>query len=418
VAHGTNRPDGVRSVEEAGLAFVDPDAYADGRLEEACKILRREAPVHWVESDDFRPFFVLSKHADVHHVETRGDVFLAGPRYRLYRKTEEPVPGEGVRTLVRMDRPEHTDYRRVASKWFHPNNLERFDATVRVQAKLAVDRMMERNGASYDFVRDIAMHFPLTVISEMLGVPESDRELLLAMAMTGFGGEDPEYLQYIEELDLPDYRSDFVPYFLKVRDDRLAHPTDDISTTLAQAKLHGEPLPVPELLGYFGILATAGHDTTAAAIAGGIRAFIENPDQIARLQAEPTLVPLAAEEMIRWTTPVKSFMRVAIEETEIRGQKIAANDSVLLAYPSANFDEDVFEDPYRFDIGRDPNRHLAFGHGIHFCLGAQLARMEIRAFLAELGPRLQEIHLAGDPQLIKTLFVGGLKHLRITAEVS
>src|SRR6516165_2444930 len=407
----------MRSVEEAGLAFVDPAAYADGRLEQACAVLRREAPVHLVESEGFRPFFVLSKHADVHHVETCGDLFLAGPRYRLYRKADEPVPGEGVRTLVRMDRPEHTDYRRIASKWFHPHSLEKFDAIVRVQAKLAVDRMMERNGESYDFVRDIAMHLPLTVISEMLGVPESDRDLLLAMAMTGFGGEDPEYLKYVEELELPDYQSDFVPYFLKIRDDRLANPTDDISTILAQAKLNGEPLPIPELLGYFGILATAGHDTTAAAIAGGVRAFIETPDQIERLRSDPGLVPLAAEEMIRWTTPVKSFMRVAIEETEIRGQRMAANDSVLLAYPSANFDEEVFDDPYRFDIGRDPNRHLAFGHGIHFCLGAQLARMEIRAFLAELAPRLQDIQIAGEPQLIKTLFVGGLKHLPVRSEV-
>ena len=124
-----------------------------------------------------------------------------------------------------------------------------------------------------------------------------------------------------------------------------------------------------------------------------------------------------AEEMIRWTTPVKSFMRVATEDTQIRGQRMAANDSVLLAYPSANFDEEVFDDPYRFDIGRDPNRHLAFGHGIHFCLGAQLARMEIRAFLAELAPRLQDIQIAGEPQLIKTLFVGGLKHLPVRSEV-
>jgi cytochrome P450 len=410
--------DRMRSVDDAGLAFLDPAAYADGRVEQAGALLRRESPVHWVDSAGFRPFFLLSKHADVHYVETRGDLFRAGPRYRLFRKAEEPVPGEGVRTLVRMDPPEHTEYRAIASKWFHPHNLKRFEEIVRLQANLAVNRMAERNGESYDFVRDIAMHLPLTVISEMLGVPEPDRGLLLAMAMNGFGGEDPDYLQYIKELDLPDYEGDFAPYFLKVRDDRLKNPTQDISTVLAHARLHGKPLPDPELLGYYGILATAGHDTTAAVIAGGTRALVENPDQMERLQDDASLVPMAAEEMIRWTTPVKSFMRVATEDTEIRHQEIGAGESVLLAYPSANFDEEVFDSPYRFDIARDPNWHLAFGHGIHFCLGAQLARMEIRAFLGELAPRLRHIELAGEPQLIKTLFVGGLKHLPIRSEVA
>ena len=175
------------SVDEAGQALLDPSAYADGTLERACAVLRRASPVHWVESDVFRPFFALTKHADIHHVETQSDLFRAGPRYRLYRKAEEPPIGEGVRTLVRMDPPEHTEYRALAAPWFHPHNLKQFEATVQAQAKRAVDRMAERNGRPYDFVREIGMLLPLNVIGEMLGVPEGERNLPIGLASPATG---------------------------------------------------------------------------------------------------------------------------------------------------------------------------------------------------------------------------------------
>ena len=168
-----------------------------------------------------------------------------------------------------------------------------------------------------------------------------------------------------------------------------------------------------ETVSYYVIIATAGHDTTSATISGGLQALIENPDQLERLKSNPELMPLATEEMIRWVTPVKEFMRTAAQDTEVRGVPIAAGESVLLSYPSANRDEDVFTDPFRFDVGRDPNKHVAFGYGVHFCLGAALARMEVNSFFSELMPRLESIELAGDPQYIATIFVGGLKHLPI-----
>src|SRR6185312_8607367 len=175
----------------------------------------------------------------------------------------------------------------------------------------------------------------------------------------------------------------------------------------------GEPLSDIETVSYYLIVATAGHDTTSATISGGLQALIENPDQRHRLRDDLGLMALATDEMIRWVTPVKEFMRTATEDTEVRGVPIAAGESLLLSYVSANRDEDVFADPFRFDVGRDPNKHVAFGYGVHFCLGAALARMEVNSFFSALVPRLKSIELTGPPEHTATIFVGGLKHLPV-----
>ena len=195
--------------------------------------------------------------------------------------------------------------------------------------------------------------------------------------------------------------------------ERRANPTEDLASAIANAKIDGEYLNDIDCLSYYVIVASAGHDTTSAAISGGLLALIENQDQLARLTAQPELMGTAVEEMIRWTTPVKEFMRTATADTEVRGVPIKGGESVLLSYVSANRDEDMFDEPFRFDVGRDPNKHLSFGYGVHFCLGAALARMEINSFFSELVPRLESIELTGDPEFISTIFVGGLKHLPI-----
>ena len=207
-------------------------------------------------------------------------------------------------------------------------------------------------------------------------------------------------------------------YFNEVTASRRANPTEDLASAIANARVDGEPLSDIDTVSYYVIVATAGHDTTSAVISGGLQALIENPDELRRLRAEPDLMPLATEEMIRWVTPVKEFMRTAQEDTVVRDITIAAGDSVLLSYPSGNRDEDIFTDPFRFDVGRDPNKHVAFGYGVHFCLGAALARMEVNSFFAELLPRLKSIELAGTPEQIATIFVGGLKHLPIRYDLS
>jgi cytochrome P450 len=407
--------DTVTTIEAAEHALVDPTAYADGRFEQACAVLRREAPVHRVDVAGFRPFYALSTYDDVHAVERQGDLFHAGPRYRLFREQDDPKPGEGVSTLVRLDPPEHTAYRNLVKDWFHPRGLRSREGRVQALAEAAVETMA-RLDEPYDFVNEVSMQLPLTIICDMLGVPLADRQLILSMTQTAFGAEDPEYQATVAASEATE-TPDFVSYVMDLMAARREDPTDDITTLLATGEIDGEPLGLIDQLAFFGILAAAGHDTTSSTIAGGLLGLVEHPDQLDRLCHDPALTDGAVEEMIRWVSPVKHFMRTAMADTEIRGERIAEGDAVLLLYPSANRDEAVFAEPDRFDITRDPNRHLAFGHGAHFCLGAQLARLETRAFFRTLAPRLDHVELAGPPQLIQTLFVGGLKHLPIRAEV-
>ena len=206
---------------------------------------------------------------------------------------------------------------------------------------------------------------------------------------------------------------DFFNYFAALTKSRREHPTEDLTSAIANARVNGEPLSDMDTTSYYVIVASAGHDTTSAGIAGGMLALTENPGELRRLRDDMSLMGTAVEEMIRWVVPVKEFMRTAQADTEVRGVPIAKGESVLLSYVSANRDDEVFDDPFRFDVGRDPNRHLSFGYGVHFCLGAALARMEINSFFAELVPRLKSVELAGEPEYMATSFVGGLKHLPI-----
>ncbi|MDQ3946441.1 MAG: cytochrome P450, partial [Actinomycetota bacterium] len=213
--------------------------------------------------------------------------------------------------------------------------------------------------------------------------------------------------------DLVAVVGDFFAYFFALTHERRARPGEDLASVIANASFDGKPMGDMETISYYVIVATAGHDTTSSSIAGGLQALAQHPDQLARLQADMSLLPTGVDEMIRWVTPVKHFMRNAIADFDLSATSISAGESLLLSYPSANRDETVFADAFRFDVGRAPNRHLAFGFGIHYCLGAQFARMEMRALFKELLPRLEYLELAGEPELTRTLFVGGLKHLPI-----
>ena len=229
-----------------------------------------------------------------------------------------------------------------------------------------------------------------------------------------FGAEDPDFKRDENALaGLIQTVADFVAYFDGITADRKATPTDDLASVIANGIINGEPIGHKEQLGYYIIAATAGHDTTSASMAGGMLALIENPDQLQLLRDNPEHIGTAVDEIIRWVTPVKHFMRTAVEDATVGNVTVRKGESVLLSYPSANRDEDVFNEPFRFDVTRSPNKHLSFGFGVHYCLGALLARMELKALLTELVPRLTHIELAGDPAFMKTLFVGGLKRLPV-----
>jgi cytochrome P450 len=407
-------------LDEAGLVFTDPAAYADDRrFHAACARLRRDDPVHRVEAHGFNPFWAVTKHEDVMEIARQSDRWLNGPRPLLGpTEADDRMAGDDVpvRTLIQMDAPDHPVYRRMTAEWFKPKSISRLDGRLAELATRYVDRMASLGG-SCDFVTDVAVHYPLYVIMSLLGVPEADFPRMLQLTQELFGAADPEMARGGDVQAQEQTLLEFFEYFQALIEDRRATPRDDLASVIANAEVDGSPIGVLEAVGYYVLIATAGHDTTSSSIAGGLHALLDHPDQLKRLLADPSLVTTAVDEMIRWVSPVKQFMRTATDDYELRGVRIAAGESVLLSYPSANRDEDVFENAGTFDVGRDPNRHVGFGFGAHYCLGAGLARMEGRALYAELVPRLRSIELAGEPSYVETLFVGGPKHLPIRYEL-
>ncbi|HEY1827226.1 MAG TPA: cytochrome P450 [Acidimicrobiales bacterium] len=408
------------SVQDAGKVFTDPTAYADEeRFHRATTLLRREDPVHHVDEPGYRPFWALTRHADIMEVERDNARFLSAPRPLLMPTEVEKMQeeqGQILRTLIHMDEPDHKAYRAVAAAWFQPGALRQMEERMSELAVRFVDRMGEL-GTSCDFVKDIAVHFPLYVILSLLGLPESDFDRMLMLTQELFGGADEELQRSTDLQEQFQVLLDFFAYFTDLTASRRATPTDDLASVLANAEINGAPIPDLDLASYYVIIATAGHDTTSSTMAGGMLALLEHPEELARLRANPDLLTSAAEEMIRWVSPVKEFMRTASEDSVVGGVEIAAGESLYLAYLSANRDEAVFEDPFRFDVGRMPNKHLAFGFGPHFCLGAQLARLETRALFTEIVRRVDNLELAGTPKSSSTIFVGGLKSLPITYTV-
>lgn len=399
-------------------ALIDPKVYADEeRLHAMLARLRRESPVHWTQPDRHRPFWTLSRNADIREIERLSDKFLNAPRPVLTTiEEEERRKASGtpnvMRTLIHMDNPDHRVFRSLTQAWFMPTRLKAMEEGIARLAREFVDRM-EKLGGACDFARDIAVWYPLRVIMLLLGVPEEDEHLMLKLTQDLFGGQDSEMKRRTEGSITLQVFKEFSDYFRRLTADRRARPKDDLATIIANAEIDGRPIGDMEAMSYYVIVATAGHDTTSSTTAGGLLALIQNPGEMAKLQANPMLLPLAIGEMIRWVSPVRHFMRTATVDYELRGQTIKAGDSLFLSYASANRDEDAFEHPFAFRIDRNPNRHIAFGYGPHLCLGQHLAKMEVRAFFRELLPRLEGIELAGEPAWLEANFVGGLKRLPV-----
>src|SRR5271157_2605253 len=401
-------------MDEAAKLLADPLAYTDERrLHAALAHLRANAPVSLVDVPNYRPFWAITKHADIMDIERDNMLFTNWPRPVLTTaEGDEQAAAVGVRTLIHMDDPQHRVVRAIGSDWFRPKAMRALKVRIDLLAKTYVDKMMAV-GPECDFVQEVAVNYPLYVIMSLLGIPESDFPRVLKLTQELFGGDDAEFGRGTTLEEQLQVLLDFFGYFNSLTTSRREHPTEDLASAIANARIDGEPLSDVDTASYYVIIATAGHDTTSATIAGGLQALIENPDQRERLTDDLGLMPLATEEMIRWVTPVKEFMRTATADTTVRGVPIAKGEAVYLSYVSGNRDEDVFDDPFRFDVGRDPNKHLAFGYGVHFCLGAALARMEVNSFFTELLPRVKSVELTGAPQFVATTFVGGLKHLPV-----
>ena len=311
-----------------------------------------------------------------------------------------------------MDDPQHRVVRAIGADWFRPRAMRGLSARVDELAARYVDKM-SAVGGECDFVQEVAVNYPLYVILSLLGLHESDFPRMPRLTQELFGSDDDEFKRGTTSQEQMAALLDMFEYFNALTTTRREHPTEDLASAIANARVDGAPLGDVDTVSYYAIIATAGHDTTSATISGGLLALIEHPDQRERLRGNRSLITLATEEMIRWVTPVKAFMRTATEDATVRGVPIAAGESLLLSYVSGNRDEEVFDEPFRFDVGREPNKHVAFGYGVHFCLGAALARMEVNSFFTELLPRLKSVELTGAPQYVATTFVGGLKHLPI-----
>ncbi|NNL66027.1 MAG: cytochrome P450 [Myxococcales bacterium] len=414
-----------------GLELIDPHAYAaQGYPHDVWTRLRSEAPVYWCEPPGFEPFWAITRHLDICEISKQPQLFrnelgpmvLTDAQIRSMRDriaAGEPPGFGGMRTLIEMDPPEHRAFRAVANRWFTPNKLRNLDQLVEESARKLVDELAERGDEPIDFVQQVAARHPLRILSRILGIEESDEPYLLRATNELFASSDPEF-QREEDHDaaMMQLGLELYQFFSKIIADRRASPRDDLASLLANARLEDGPMGDVETFGYYLIVFTAGHDTTRNAITGGLKALIEHPEQAERLRADPGLTPRAVEEIVRFTTPVNYMTRLAAHDVDLGGQEIRRGQKLALFYASANRDEDVFERPFDFDVARHPNRHLGFGIGEHFCLGANLARQSSRALFAELIARLEEVELAGPPEYVASSFVTGIKHLPIRYRIS
>ncbi|GBG39695.1 cytochrome P450 [Mycobacterium montefiorense] len=343
------------TMDDAGRLLADPLAYTDEkRLHAALAHLRATAPVSRVEVPDYKAFWAITKHADIMDIERENMLFTNWPRPVLTTvEGDELQAAAGVRTLIHLDDPQHRVVRAIGSDWFRPKAMRALKMRVDELAKIYVDKMLAV-GPECDFVQQVAVNYPLYVIMSLLGIPEADFARMLKLTQELFGSDDSEFKRGDTSEDQIPALLDMFGYFNGVTAARRESPTEDLASAIANARVDGEPLSDIDTVSYYLIVATAGHDTTSATISGGLQALIENPDQQRRLRENLDLMPLATEEMIRWVTPVKEFMRTANEDTTVRGVPIAAGDSVLLSYVSANRDEEVFDDRSVLTSGETP----------------------------------------------------------------
>ena len=402
----------------SSIDIISNDRYAErGYPHEEWALLRRVAPVWRCERHVDLPFFALTRHEDIVAVSKQPELFQNAPRLAVFPEFQPPEDGEAfAHHLLNMDPPEHQAYRKLLSHRFTPRGLGRMKKDIEGITRELLDRMAgdgeERTG---DFVELLSAPLPLQVLAELIGVPREMWRQMFDWTNAAIGAADPEYQLPGETPSDAGRRARLAlfSYFAEFARERRARPRGDIASVLAEAKLGGRPLEDFNLLSYFFLIVVAGNETTRNAITGGMRALIEHPGEWQKLRRDPALVESAVEEIVRWVTPVIQFCRTPREDVEIRGTKIRAGENLCLFYPSANRDEAVFEAPFDFRVDRQPNRHIAFGIGEHFCLGANLARLELRVVFRHLVERLESIEPTGPVERLRSSFVGGIKRMPV-----
>lgn len=387
------------------------------------KWLRANDPIHWTDADLVEKFWAITRHRHITEISARPDVFsnekgniILFPEGQESGGADPDNAFNQMRVIIMMDPPDHREFRKVASGFFTPRGITRLDEIVNDTAKLMIDRLAEHGDEPVDFVELVSQRHPLRVLCTILGVPQQDEDHLLELTSQLFAFDDPDVGRPGEdrEAESAALAMEFFTMFNTIIEDRRANPRDDLATLLATATLeNGEPMGLIETLGYYLIVFNAGHDTTRHSISGAMGAFLEFPDEFARLQADRSLLKSAVEEVVRWSAPVNYMKRTALADYELDGVRIAEGDRLCMFYGAANRDEEVFENPDRFDIGRTPNRHLGFGWAEHYCLGAHLAKASISALLEQMADRIESIEPAGDGDYVAASFVHGYKHLPV-----
>ncbi|MBU9765207.1 cytochrome P450 [Mycobacterium sp. TNTM28] len=398
-----------------GFDFTDPDIYAERLPVGELALMRRVAPIWWNEQPvgrggfDDGGFWVVTKHKDVKEVSLRSEVFssqekTALPRYRDGAGREQIDQGKYV--LLNMDAPHHTHLRKIVSRAFTPRAVERLRADLAERARAIVQTAATEG--SGDFVEQVACELPLQAIAGLMGVPQEDRKKLFDWSNQMVGDQDPEFAAN----DAIGASAELIMYGMQMAAERTKNPGDDLVTTLLQADVDGHKLSDDEFGFFVILLAVAGNETTRNSITQGMMAFADHPEQWELFKRERP--GTAADEIVRWATPVTSFQRTALEDTELSGVSIRKGQRVVMFYRSANFDEDVFEHAYSFNILRDPNPHVGFGGtGAHYCIGANLARMTIDLIFNAIADGMPDLTPLSAPERLRSGWLNGIKHWRV-----
>lgn len=416
-----------RRVMPADVAarMADPKAYGEwAPIHRNLTWLRQNMPLALANVDGYDPFWVVTKYEDIKEIGRQPAIFLNnGIRKTLInqdfaRRSDEAL-AEGRkpfnRSLLTMDAPEHMRFRLIAAPRFSPKSVKTLTDKVRELARGVFDRL-EGHGGECDFMDAVSNRYPLRVIIALLGLPPEDEDMLLDMTQRFFSPSDPDVTgeqkgNSIGATANHDVAHEMFEYFSAIVAERRRNPGDDIASVIANAQIGGKPIELFDAASYYMTIATAGHDTTASSTGGAVWALAERPDEFAKVKANRKLIPSLMYEAVRWTSPVSHFMRTATADYTLRGQQIRAGDWLMLCYPSANRDEDIFPDPFEFRADRVPNPQLGFGFGAHVCLGQHLAKLEMQIFFEELFNRVDHVELAGEPRRFDSIVVGGVKRL-------
>ena len=406
------------------LDITDPDVYRAGVPHGTFDRLRREDPVSWWQEDDGSGFWAITRYRDIVNLNRDFKTFTSSHGIRLEEMDAEEL--EARKTMMELDPPEHTRLRRLVQGGFTRRMVASYETAIRALATELLDEVLPRQ--RLDFTVDVARQLPLRMLGRLLGAPEEDYDWLVAHGDAMIGNTDPEFTAHVvdqgdtEKFRLMPFRSpsgiELFEYAQRLAEARRSTPTDDVVSQMLAPTMDGEPLTDLEFNNFFTLMVAAGNDTTRYSMAAGLLALLDHPDQLELLQAQPELMPSAVEEMLRWSSVTMHFRRTATHDVEIHDRTIRAGDKVVLWWISGDFDAEQFPEPYRFDITREKNDHLAFGRGgPHRCIGEWLARLEMRVTMEELLPRLASVRVAGPIERLRSNFISGIKHLPIDVQL-